>query len=140
MKPSIIAISTGLFIVSAAAVAQTTPTSPPTGAPPPAVTQPQAATPQSMPDAQKVTLTDQQAKGWIDKKVYSNDDKKLGEIAAFARDATGNITELHADVGGFLGLGETRVRVMPAQFRFMGDHVMLLLTAEQAKALPKIAK
>jgi PRC-barrel domain len=141
MKLSIIAISTGLLIASAAAVAQTTPpTSPPSAVPAPAVKQPQAATPQSMPDAQKVTLTDQQAKGWVDKKVYSSDDKKLGEIAAFARDPAGNITELHADVGGFLGLGETRVRVMPAQFRFMGDHVMLLLTAEQAKALPKIAK
>ena len=140
MKLSIIALSTGILLGSAAAIAQTTPASPPSGAPGPAVTQPQAASPQSMPNAQNVVLTDQQAKGWIDKKVFSSDDKKLGEIAAVARDPAGNITELHADVGGFFGWGETRVRVMPAQFRFMADHVMLLLTTEQAKALPKIAK
>ena len=85
-------------------------------------------------------LNDEQAKNWINKIVYSNDGKNLGEVAAFARDATGHVSEMHADVGGFLGLGETRVRLMPAQFSMVGDNVILSMTAEQAKSLPRIEK
>jgi hypothetical protein len=50
------------------------------------------------------------------------------------------VTEMHADIGGFLGLGETRVRLMPAQFKLMTDRVVLSVTADQAKSLPKIVK
>jgi hypothetical protein len=135
MQKLILATITATLMATALAFAQTTaPSTPPTTVPPAVAPAP------AMPAAGPITLTDQQAKAWVDKKVYSSDDKKLGEVAAFARDASGTVTEMHADVGGFLGLGETRVRIMPAQFRFMNDHVMLLLTAEQAKALPKITK
>jgi hypothetical protein len=87
-----------------------------------------------------LTLTDEQAKVWEDKTVYSADDKNLGEVAAVQRDSSGKVTELHADIGGFLGIGETRVRVMPAQFKAQGDRIVLNLTGEQVKTLPKIAK
>jgi hypothetical protein len=83
-------------------------------------------------------LTDEQAKGWIDKVVYDSDGKKFGEVAAFARDGSGKVTEMHADTGGFLGLGQTRVRVMPSQFKLIDDRAVLLITAEQAKTLPKV--
>lgn len=72
--------------------------------------------------------------------VYSGDDKNLGEVAAIARDTSGKVSELRADIGGFLGIGETRVRVMPAEFKLLSDKVVLNLTAEAAKALPRIAK
>jgi hypothetical protein len=87
-----------------------------------------------------IVLTDLEAKSWIDKAVYSSDGKELGEVAAFARDSSGKVTEMHADVGGFLGLGETRVRVMPAQMKLMSDRVVLSVTSDQAKTLPKIPK
>jgi hypothetical protein len=45
---------------------------------------------------------------------------------------------MHADIGGFLGLGQTRVRVMPSQFKLIDDRAVLLITAEQAKTLPKV--
>ena len=45
---------------------------------------------------------------------------------------------MHADTGGFLGLGQTRVRVMPSQFKLIDDRAVLLITAEQAKTLPKV--
>lgn len=101
---------------------------------------PPAAVTTAAPMADGVTLNDQQAKEWIDKAVYSSDATKLGEVAAFARDSSGKVTEMHADVGGFLGFGETRVRLMPAQFKLMTDRVVLSMTADQAKTLPKIPK
>ncbi len=87
-----------------------------------------------------LSLTSQEAEAWIGKPVYSSDGKKLGEVAAFQRGAGNKVTELHADIGGFLGIGEHRIRLMPAQFNLQSDRVVLGLTAEQAKALPKIAK
>lgn len=85
-------------------------------------------------------LTDAEAKAWLNKKVYSSDNKNLGEVAAVQRDASGKVLELYADIGGFLGIGETRIGVKPTDFKLGKDRVMLNLTAEQAKALPKIPK
>jgi lipopolysaccharide export system protein LptC len=85
-------------------------------------------------------LTADQAKAWVDKQVYSSDNQKIGEIAAFARGTDNTVTEMHIDIGGFLGMGETRVRLMPAQFKLQGDRAVLNVTAEQAKSLPKVQK
>jgi ribosomal 30S subunit maturation factor RimM len=85
-------------------------------------------------------MTEQQAKEWINKSVYSSDDKNVGTVTGIQRDANGRVTEIHADVGGFLGLGAQRVMLTPAQVRFDGDRVLLNMTSEQVKSLPKIAK
>lgn len=85
-------------------------------------------------------LTDAEAKEWVGKTVYSSDDKNLGEVAAFQRGSEGKVQEMHADIGGFLGIGETRVRVLPSEFTLSGDRIVLKMTGEQAKALPKIEK
>lgn len=101
------------------------------GAPTAAIPAPQGGNP---------SLTDQEAKSWIDKPVYSSDGKKVGEVAAFQRSGDNSVTEMHADIGGFLGIGETRVRLTPAQFKLQGDRVLLDLTAAQAKDLPTVQK
>lgn len=140
MKPFLIVALMGSLITSSVVVAQTTtpaPTTPPTGAMPSASP---TAMPPATPTLQNLSLTDEQAKVWIDKAVYSSDDKKIGEIAAFARDGTGKVTEMHADIGGFFGMGETRIRLMPAQFKLGTDRVVLMVTADQAKALPTVKK
>jgi hypothetical protein len=85
-----------------------------------------------------MTLTEAQAKSWVDKPVYSSDNKQIGEVVAFKRGADNIVTEMHADIGGMLGMGETRVKLMPAQFKLQGDRVVLNLTQEQAKTLPKV--
>lgn len=85
-------------------------------------------------------FTAEEEKAWFDKPVYSSDGTKIGNVAAFARGTDNSISELHADIGGFLGLGETRVRVMPAQFKLQVDRVVLDVTATQAKNLPKVMK
>jgi PRC-barrel domain len=91
-------------------------------------------------DAAILTLTAEQAKTWIGKPVHSSDGKKIGDVAAFARGTDNAVTEMQADIGGFLGLGETRVRLTPAQFKLQGDRAVLDLTAAQAKDLPKVQK
>jgi hypothetical protein len=83
------------------------------------------------------SLTTQETLALIDKPVYSSDGKKIGEVVAFQRDSSDKVVGMHADVGGFLGLGQTRVNVTPAQFKVQGDRIVLELTAEQAKNLPK---
>ncbi len=126
MKPILIAAFAATLFTSTSAFAQTP-------SPTPTAPMPSIVTPE-------LTLTDAQAKTWIDKAVYSSDDKKIGEVSAFARDVTGKVTEMHADIGGFFGLGETRIRLMPAQFTMGTDRVVLKVTAEQAKAMPPIKK
>jgi len=139
------------------AVAQTSTTTPPaaTQESTPAAKSQDATTPsmksapgeqsgtQPAPQAQttaSVTLTEEQAKQWVDKPVYSSDGKNLGEVAAFKRSVDNTVTELHADIGGFLGMGQSRIKLSPSEFKLQGDRVVLNLTEAQAKALPTIEK
>ena len=92
----------------------------------------------AQPQGADISLTEQEAQTWIDKPVFSSDGEQVGEVVAIQRDADDKVIGLHADIGGFLGLGETRVNLMPAQFKLQGDRVELNLTAEQAKSLPKV--
>ena len=87
-----------------------------------------------------LAFTEQDARAWVDRPVYSSDGQKLGEVAAFLRTADNKISELQANIGGFLGIGEHRVRLAPGQFSFHSDRIVLDLTAAQAKELPKIQK
>ena len=48
----------------------------------------------------QTAMTDQEAKAWVGKDVYSSDGNKLGEVAAILRTADNKITELRADIGG----------------------------------------
>jgi PRC-barrel domain len=132
MKTLILTTLSASLLASAVAFAQTSPPAPsPTSPVPPAMERSALEAP---------TLNEQQAKDWINKVVYSSENTNVGEVAAFARDANGKVMEMHADIGGFLGMGETRVRLMPAQFKLMGDRVVLNLNADQVKSLPKIPK
>ena len=128
--------ATALAIVlgATAAVAQTTaPASPPAEK-----MSPPASTTTVTKDG--LVLTEAQANAWIKKAIYSSDGKNVGEVTALKRDASGKVAELQAGIGGFIGIGETQVRVMPTQFKLQNDRVVLSLTAEQVKALPAIVK
>lgn len=142
-------------VMSTAGIAQTTtprepsPTTPPSTAPAPSETQPSSpdrsspgtSTIAPSPDNGAVmTMTDDQVRSWIDKPVYSADDRNLGEVVEFRRDNSGKVLGMYADIGGFLGIGETRVLLRPEQFRLGADRVMLTLNSEEAKSLPKIAQ
>lgn len=84
-----------------------------------------------------LSLTEQEGKAWIDKPVYTSDGKNIGEVVNFQRDAANNVVGMHADIGGVLGFGQTRVNVTTPQFTLNGDRVLLNMTAEEAKSLPK---
>ena len=73
------------------------------------------------------------------KPVYSSDGKKLGEVASFEL-GSDKVTEMHAAIGGFLGLGEHRVKLMPTQVTLQSDRVVLDVTLAQAKELPHIPR
>ena len=88
----------------------------------------------------QTAITDQEAKTWVGKHVYSSDGKNLGEVAAILRTADNKITELRAEIGGFLGLGQHEISVPAARFYLKNDRVELDMTAAQAKELPKVAK
>lgn len=114
----------------------------------PSVTQEKSTTPStqsgtqpaSQDQAAAITMTEDQAKQWVDKAVYSSDGKEIGEVAEFKRSTDNKVTELQADIGGFLGMGESRVKLTPSEFKLQGDRVVLNITEEQAKALPKLEK
>jgi hypothetical protein len=108
---------------------------------PPSVTQPAPSGSATVtPSVTRMMLTTPEAAAWVDKPVYSSDGKKIGEVAAFQRSPDNTVTEMHADIGGFLGMGETRVKLVPTQFKLEGDRVVLDVTAAQAKDLPIIKK
>ena len=86
------------------------------------------------------TMTEAEAKQWVDKAVYSADNRNVGSVASIMRDASGKVTELQADMGGFLGIGTTRVRLTPSQFKLNGDRVDITVPADQVKTLPTVAK
>jgi hypothetical protein len=152
------AVAIAALLAGSAAVAQTT-TPPGDIAPNPAspgATAPSTATPPAVqpapPTGERLaptvatdstssapTLTEAEAKQWVDKAVYSSDNSNIGSIAAIQRDTSGRVTEMHADIGGFLGIGATRVKLQPSQFKLSGDRVILDMTSEQAKQLPKVA-
>jgi hypothetical protein len=85
-----------------------------------------------------LALSDADAKAWVGKPVYSNDDKKIGEVEAFMRGPDNKVTEMHAGIGGFLGIGETHVVLKGNQVKFLTDRVIVDVPSAQAKELPKV--
>lgn len=159
MKRFALAPLLATLMLSTAAVAQEAPPSPVEPATPPAATTPSPApapaveapaaqapsatqTPAEIPsttaDSNAPVLSDDQAAALKNKVVWSSDQKNIGEIADVVRDPSGRVTELHADIGGFLGFGETRVRVAPDEFKVINDRIELTRTEEQAANLPKV--
>lgn len=123
------------------------PSAPPAAQPGPSTEQPS----QAMPEKQAAEtpspgaapkLSEEEANQWIGKAVYSSDDKEIGTVAEIKRDGDNNITELRADIGGFLGFGETRVSLTPDKFQLQqaDSKVVLNLKKEEADNLPAVAE
>jgi hypothetical protein len=139
MKKLIPAVATAAFFVSSTGFAQTTPPTQPS-TPPAAVAPTPKESTAKQPTQTPMKLSETEAKALIDATVVSSDNQEVGEVAAIQRDSEGKVTELHADIGGFLGFGQSRIRLMPSQFTVSNKRVMLTLTAEQVSNLPKIEK
>jgi hypothetical protein len=92
----------------------------------------------AMPASEKQVITAAQAEAWVGKRVYTDDDSDIGEIAAFKAGDDGNVMYFHTDIGGFLGIGETSVQVTPAQLEMRGDKIYLMVSKEEAMKLPRV--
>ncbi len=78
-------------------------------------------------DVGKVKPTD----AWIGRPVYSSDGKHLGEVSGIAGD------QVYIDIGGFLGLGETRVLVDHDRIHEVtDDRIKLNLSEAETNGLP----
>ncbi|MEQ1577697.1 MAG: PRC-barrel domain-containing protein [Hyphomicrobium sp.] len=93
---------------------------------------------ETQPQSPTMALTELEGKNWIDKPVYSIDGKNIGEVVSFQRNAANQVIGMHADIGGFFGIGETRINLTPEHFKLNGDRVELDLTADQANKLPAV--
>lgn len=98
------------------------------------------ATEQSSQSSAGLMLPEAEAEKWIGEAAYSSDDENVGEVAAFVRSADGTISEVHLDIGGFLGLGETRVNVAPEKVSIEGNKMVIDLTSDEISELPKVEK
>ena len=68
---------------------------------------------------------------WINRAVYSSDGKNVGEVASLSGSA------VYVDIGGLLGMGETRALIKSDQIQdVQDDRIVLKLTEAEAKSLP----
>jgi len=69
--------------------------------------------------------------GWVGRPVYSIDGKRLGEVAAVSHD------NMYVDIGGFLGIGESRVLLTSADVgSATSERIVVKFTEQDAKNLP----
>lgn len=82
-------------------------------------------------------VTEDQAKDWIARSVYSSDNKKIGEIVEIRRDPDNRVTETFIDTGKFLGIGAARYRITSDQIQEVNSDglVLTLKEAEVTKEL-----
>jgi hypothetical protein len=95
-----------------------------------------STSPPAVLSSKAITLTDQEAKDWINKRVYSGDGKLVGAVDGLTRDSAGRVIDMHTSFGGFLGFGKSRVRLTPNDFALTDGNVILYITAAEARALP----
>ncbi len=73
---------------------------------------------------------------WVQKPVFSSDNKKIGEIVEMTRAPDNKVTDLYLDTESFLGLGGQRYRVTADQIREVKpDGIVLTLTEADVKAM-----
>jgi hypothetical protein len=130
VRKFIIAGAIATMLASPVAFAQSTST--------PAAPGTTATAPTSTPSALTVSQAD--GKAWVGKRVHNAEGDDMGEISGIMVGSDGNVEYFKTDIGGFLGIGETHVRVKPGQFKMRDDKLFLDMTEEQAKALPKVPK
>lgn len=107
----------------------------PTPAPAPNTTLPSPSTSAGTSTGAKITLTEDEARQWVGKTVYSSDASNLGEVVDMKRGANNEVSGLTADVGGFLGLGETRLDFQANQFSLKDDTIVLNITKDEVQKM-----
>jgi sporulation protein YlmC with PRC-barrel domain len=148
MKASALAACAAI-LMSSAAFAQTTPTTPSPTATPPATTAPPARTPatetpmKSKAPTQEVTGA-WNAKDFMRSRVYNMAGERVGDVNDILVD-DGRVTSIVIGVGGFLGIGEKEVALKPDQVKRMvhsdGEtYFTVNTTKDQLQAAPEYVR
>jgi sporulation protein YlmC with PRC-barrel domain len=148
MKASALAACAAI-LMSSAAFAQTTPTTPSPTATPPATTAPPARTlatetpMKSKAPTQEVTGA-WNAKDFMRSRVYNMAGERVGDVNDILVD-DGRVTSIVIGVGGFLGIGEKEVALKPDQVKRMvhsdGEtYFTVNTTKDQLQAAPEYVR
>lgn len=79
-----------------------------------------------------------QTLGLTGKPVWSSDRKELGTISRVNIGLNGEVEIINVRVGTIFGFGGKTVMIKAAEFSQNNDRIELILSAEDAKALPEI--
>ena len=79
-----------------------------------------------------------QTLGLTGKPVWSSDLKELGTISKVNIGLNGEVESINVRVGTIFGFGGKTVMIKAAEFSQNNDRIELILSAEDAKALPEI--
>jgi sporulation protein YlmC with PRC-barrel domain len=148
MKASALAACAAI-LMSSAAIAQTTPTTPAPTATPPATTAPPARTPTTETQVKSKAPTQEvtgawNAKDFMSSRVYNMAGDRIGDVNDILVD-NGRVTSIVIGVGGFLGIGEKEVAMTPDQVKRMvhsdGEtYFTVNTTKDQLQAAPEYVR
>jgi len=93
----------------------TAPTAVEQPAPPGIPTAPVVEPKQHGPNAGVVTEIADRAEMMIGKPLCAEDGTEVGTVVGVVRDSTGKVREIHAEIGGLLGFGATRIAIPPSE-------------------------
>jgi hypothetical protein len=81
--------------------------------PPVVPTEPQTEAKEAGPNAGLVTEIADRAEMMIGKPLCAEDGTEVGTVVGVVRESNGKVREIHADIGGVLGIGATRIAISP---------------------------
>ena len=73
----------------------------------------------------------------VGKNVVALDGTTVGEVSAVRTDGNGELSAIEADVGGFLGIGETTITIQASDFMVSDDMVVLAKTEAEVNRMAK---
>jgi hypothetical protein len=92
------------------------------------------------PGAPAFTVAEADVGKWMNKPVFSSDNKKVGEIAELARGPGDMVTDVYLDGETSLGIGTQRYHITADKIREVKpDGLVLTLTEADVKAMPPAA-
>lgn len=102
---------------------------------PPAVpTEPVVEAKPAGPNAGLVTEIADRAEMMIGKPLAAEDGTEVGTVVGVVRQSNGKVTEIHAEIGGVLGFGATRIAIEPEKATVSPDGEKLI-AEKSAEAL-----
>jgi len=87
--------------------------------------------------AEKAPTTEPSNAAMIGWPVYTFDGKNVGSVTAVNMGSDGKLTSVHADIGGFLGIGARSVKINADKFSTGQDRINLSLSEKELEALPE---